>query len=537
MTLVDDSPNQTVTDPSDVGGAEERKLPPPSYWTGSTLDVGALRHPTESSRFALALLGCSAVVSLFLYGLVATGAAQEILVRLLVVVGLFFLIWLSVQLWRIRLLADGVKVDAATLPDVQQVVDFVRHRLSYDRRLEIFVVDKVSRVMAADAPPIALTSFFGVRVIVAEGAALGDLSNERERQQLVFVLATYVGALKARHTRWSPYLMALEMLGLGKLVAPLVSPWYRATVYTGDRIAYACCGDLGVSLEAVYRTLVGKEVAPHLRDVGLVAQALTVRRKIVLRLAQLLRRSPHATSRYLDLLSFVAEREPNAYRDFRGALGPAPGAIDEVVTTLQRRRRLAAAAPISVVVALVMVVGSVAASVAAQADESESGFSSDYSDPADETPPTDQVAPPPASEPTTEAPTTEPSEIPVTLGEMFPRVDFTRCTELTDNPERATALEGARCTFTPGIVAEFENFTSAELERDVALWMPSATSSDTWSRGGPTIGRILYVPLASGASAIYWTYDDYGFAVLAYADSSATVSFPGLVSWWESFVG
>jgi hypothetical protein len=67
--------------------------------------------------------------------------------------------------------------------------------------------------------------------------------------------------------------------------------------------------------------------------------------------------------------------------------------------------------------------------------------------------------------------------------------------------------------------------------------MPSATSSDTWSRGGSTIGRILYVPLASGASAIYWTYDDYGFAVLAYADSSVTVSFPGLVSWWESFVG
>jgi hypothetical protein len=535
MTLIDDPPDMTAIDPGSVGAPNARPLPPPSYWTGSTLDVGALRHPTESSRFALALLGCTAVVSLVVFGLVASGAVKEMLVALLVVVGLFVLIWLSVQLWRIRLLADGVKVDVATLPEVQQVVDFVRHRLAYDRRLEIFVVDKVSRVMAADAPPITLTSYFGVRVIVAEGAALGDLSNERERQQLVFVLATYIGALKARHTRWSPYLMALEMLGLGKLVSPLVSPWYRATVYTGDRIAYACCGDLGVSLEAVYRTLVGKEVAPHLRDVGLVAQALAVRRKVVLRLAQLLRRSPHATSRYLDLLSFVAEREPDAYRDFRELLGPSPGAVDQVIATLQNRRRLAAAAPVSVVLALLMLLVSAAAGVAAQADEYPPEAAGDFTDGGTqptEVPPTATVEEVPDTVVTDPV---GPPAVPATLHEMFPGVDFSQCVELTDASGRAVALQGARCTFRPGIIAEFQSYTSSELERDVAVWIQSATSSDTWRRGDSTIGRILYVPLASGAKGIYWTYDRYGFAVLAYAAPGEDVSFSDVESWWVSF--
>jgi hypothetical protein len=35
----------------------------------------------------------------------------------------------------------------------------------------------------------------------------------------------------------------------------------RATVYTGDQIAYSCCHDFQVSLAAVYRLLVGRELS------------------------------------------------------------------------------------------------------------------------------------------------------------------------------------------------------------------------------------------------------------------------------------
>jgi hypothetical protein len=54
--------------------------------------------------------------------------------------------------------------------------------------VDVFVVDKVSRVLKPDAAPITLTTFFGVRVIVCEGGALGDLKNKRQREQLVFLL-------------------------------------------------------------------------------------------------------------------------------------------------------------------------------------------------------------------------------------------------------------------------------------------------------------------------------------------------------------
>src|SRR4029453_15782689 len=108
--------------------------------------------------------------------------------------------------------------------------------------------------------------------ILVEGDVIGDLSDDRQRAQFVFLLATLVGALKARHTTWSLILSILQGLVLPRLVGPFVAPWYRATVYTGDRIAAACCGDLNVSLQAFYRDLVGKDISTHVRPGGFVTQ-------------------------------------------------------------------------------------------------------------------------------------------------------------------------------------------------------------------------------------------------------------------------
>ena len=328
----------------------------------------------------------------------------------------------------------------------------------------------------------------------------------------------------------------LQISGLAKLLFPFVFPWYRATVYTGDRIAYSCCGDLDVSLEAVYRALVGKEVAPHLRPGGLVAQALTVRRKVVLRLAQLLRPSPHATSRYLELLSFVAASEPDAYGGFRTALGAGPSDVDNVISALQRRPRFVAAAPIAVVLAALMLAGSAVAGVEAQGDESDVVASFE---PVDTTSPTVGTTELPAStspETTTALTpaTTAASEAPSTLNEMFPKVDFTKCAGLSAGAGRATAIRIERCTFSPGITAEFQNYGSTELERDVAGWSRRATYSATWSQGA-SHGRVLYVPVAGGRTGIYWTYDPDGFSVLAYASSNGNLSFADVKSWWQTF--
>jgi len=211
--------------------------------------VADLRHPAEPSRFALALVALSVVVGIALFVMISLGQATELIAIIVAIVVVVLLIWVLVQILRIRLLGDAVLVSAQTLPEVQDVVDVVRARLAYTRRVDLFVVDKISRVLSSDAAPITLTSFFGVHVLVAEGDALGDLAEDHERQQLLFTLATYVGALKARYAQWwHPLFTAFQMTGLTMFVAPFVFPYYRATVYSGDRIAYACCGDLDVSL-------------------------------------------------------------------------------------------------------------------------------------------------------------------------------------------------------------------------------------------------------------------------------------------------
>lgn len=360
MTHIDGRPSETTL--TDNPSLEKNKRVAPA----SPLDINALRHPTEASRFALALVASTVAVSIAVYVLVSLGRAAEVLLLLLSLAAMFVLLWLLLQLWRVRLLADSVKVTRETLPEVQDAVDTVRQRLDYYGRVDLFVTDKISRVLSAEAPPITLTSYFGVRVIVAEGAALGDPSSEQERSHLLFLLATHFGAIKARHTQWSPFLIALQISGLPKLVSLFIYPWYRATIYTGDRIAYACCGDLGVGVQAVYRAMAGKEAAPHLRASGLVDQALSVRRNMVLRLSQLLRPVPHATNRYLDLLSFAADREPAAFQTFRAALGPARDEADSVFARMRRRRPLILAPAVGLVLSALLLGGGVAAGLGVQ---------------------------------------------------------------------------------------------------------------------------------------------------------------------------
>ena len=332
--------------------------------------MGALRHPYEGSRFAIALVASALSVAFGVLVLVMIGQQSEIALIVLLVVASLAAAWVLIQLWRIRLLADAVLVGPQTLPEVQAAVDTVRERLDFHGRLPVFVVDRIGRVMTGEAAAVTLTSFFGVNVLVAEGGALGDLSDEGDHERLVFVLATYFGAVKARTAQWTPFLYALQFTFLPKLVFPFVYPWMRATVYTGDRIAYACCGDLNIGLEACYRALVGKEVAGHIQASGLTGQALTVRSRFLLRLTQLLRPVPHVTNRYLDLLSFAAVYEPAAYERFRGSLDPSVAAVDGVLHRLQKRRPSPVAIPVGVALSALLLIGGVVVAQVLRAPDS-----------------------------------------------------------------------------------------------------------------------------------------------------------------------
>ena len=58
--------------------------------------------------------------------------------------------------------------------------------------------------------------------------------------------------------------------------ASIVAPWERATVYTVNQVAAACCGSLDESVIALNRLLVGKDLADSVGITGLMYQAVTV---------------------------------------------------------------------------------------------------------------------------------------------------------------------------------------------------------------------------------------------------------------------
>ena len=277
-----------------TGAVADTQAPQETVGAEPLLDVSRLRHPYEASRFALAMLGSAVVASLVVFVVLSVVTLEGVLLWALGAVGFVLVLWLALQLWRVRLLADGVKVDPRTMPALAQVVQDVRERLMYTRRVDVFVVDRLARLIPGEIRTTSLTSFFGVRVVLLEGGVVGDLEDDEARRRLTFVLATHIGALKARHAQWTTLLLLppLDALKLNIIVWPLVTPWLRATVYTGDRIAYVCCGDLSISAQAAYRALVGGEAVTQLQRPGLIEQALAVRRSRILRLAQLLRGTP-----------------------------------------------------------------------------------------------------------------------------------------------------------------------------------------------------------------------------------------------------
>jgi hypothetical protein len=469
-------------------------------------------------------------IALALMVMVSVGQAVQLIAIILGIIVALLLIWVAVQIWRIRLLGDAVLVTAQTLPAVQEVLDSVRERLGYHRRLDLFVVDKISRVLSGDSAPVTLTSFFGVHVLVAEGDAVGDLADPKERQQLLFTLATYVGALKSRHAQWwSPLFTAFQMTGLGRFAAPFVLPYYRATVYSGDRIAYACCGDLDVSLQAVYRALVGRDVAKHLRAEGFTGQALAVRRRYLLRFAQLLRATPHATNRYLELLAFVQQMSPAVYAAHRPLLAGVAAQVEPVLVELGRKRASPGVVSVGVALAGAVLAGGLVLGVELR------NWVGGVPGATDGDGLTPVPGPSPAPEPA--APTTE--EL---LLEFLPADMRTDCAAISGGTsvQPVGSIECALSGDRPELIQLHAYETPDAMEAavdELAAGLPSDDCTSgfegrtSWSLGDETQGPLACYVSTSGHSTLVWGSTDR--AVVGVAQDSAW-SLTTLYDWWTA---
>jgi len=321
-------------------------IPPVSATPVEALDIRALVHPAEDSRLLLAL-SASAVVFGFAAMVVYASAGWTMLVEgagYLTAAGVS--LWLSLQIYRSRLLGGAVRVTETTLPELQSVLDEVRVRLNYHKPVDVYVLDKV-------AGGSAMTSYLGTRLIQIDGGLAADLLGEEHRAELRYMIGRHIGQLKARHQRLWPILVAISTVNYLKFLQFFLAPYYRATAKSGDQIGAACCGDIQATAVMMNRLLVGKELGPRLLAKGILDQAAIVRRRWLPRLAQLFMSEPHSTNRYLNLLAFFARVAPQEIARWRASLdeGTASRLTAAIRASAHKRAPRRRMNPVSVLVA------------------------------------------------------------------------------------------------------------------------------------------------------------------------------------------
>jgi hypothetical protein len=287
--------------------------PPVSAAPMRSLDIRALQHPAEDSRLLLAL-SASAVVFGFAAMTAYASLGWAVLVEYaayIAAAGIVF--WVSLQIYRSRLLGGAVRVTETTLPELQSVFDEVRARLNYHKPVDVYVMDKVDGGSS-------MTSYLGTRLIRIEGGLAADLLGDDHRAELRFMIGRHIGQLKARHQRLLPIMLAISVVHSVKFLQLFLAPYYRATAKSGDQIAAACSGDIQATAGMMNRLLVGKELGPRLVVKGVLDQAAIVKRRWLPRLAQLFQSEPHATNRYLNLLAFFARVAPEEIGRWRASL-------------------------------------------------------------------------------------------------------------------------------------------------------------------------------------------------------------------------
>jgi hypothetical protein len=279
------------------------------------LSVSDLRHPWEGSRFLLALVPSVATLVVVPVCFYAAGGVKAVAVFVGAVVAVVVSVWVLIQIHRARLLGGAIRVSSASLPEVQAVVDDVCRRLDYRGRFDVWILEKVDG-------QVTLTSYLGTKMILVEGGLASDLVTDDRRAQLTFLIARFVGALKAKHLRLTPLQVVIASIKSLKFVNIFIHPYERAIVYSGDQIGLACAGGLGAGLGVINRLLVGKEIAPEVGAEGVLVQAEEARRGVLPRVAQLTSSHPNLTNRYLNLLRFGRHFDRRDYEATIEAIDP-----------------------------------------------------------------------------------------------------------------------------------------------------------------------------------------------------------------------
>lgn len=301
-------------------------------------DVRDLQHPYEYSRLLLAVSSTLIVfgtIVLWIFIVLPELVVPFLGPAVVTVLALAVTIWTFVLVYHARLLGSAVRVGPDTLPRLAGIIEDVRTTLGYRHKVDVYVSDKASS-------PVSAWNFLGTRIILLEGGLVADLQEDAKQPQLVFLLGSEFGRMKARHRQFPLVVAWLEGQENLKFLHLFLAPYFRATTYSGDQIGTACCHDFRAAAELLNRLLVGKDLSPSLAASGVVDQAMMVNSRWLPRFAQLAMNEPHLTNRYLNLMAFARVTSPAAAQVYFDTFEPSTRErLMQVIEESSQRRRAA----------------------------------------------------------------------------------------------------------------------------------------------------------------------------------------------------
>ncbi|MDO5978035.1 M48 family metallopeptidase [Flavivirga spongiicola] len=260
-------------------------------------------YPNESNRFNLAML---TGIPIAILGLILTIASFGLI---LIYIGVIvFFVWFSLSIAKMNLVGNSVKVSSHNFPEIFNIYTEVKKELSYTKEVQIYIVEDGS-VNAF------LAKFFKTQFIVLNSELVKDmLSNKDKLIQMKWIIARFVGALKAKHFKTTILKLIFENLERIKIFNFFLLPYERATQYTGDNIGMMVTQNVEQSIVAFNKLMVGNDLSLKIEFRGILDQGKMLRNDSFFSfLARAFSSHPHLINRYLNLLAYASKEFPEQF--------------------------------------------------------------------------------------------------------------------------------------------------------------------------------------------------------------------------------
>ncbi|QMU66328.1 MAG: M48 family metalloprotease [Flavobacteriaceae bacterium] len=260
-------------------------------------------YPKEGNRFNLAMI---IGIPIALFGLILTIASFGLI---LIYIGLIiFFVWFSLSIAKMNLIGNSVKVSIHNFPEIFNIYKEVKEELSYNKEIQIYIVEEGS-VNAF------LAKFFKTRFIVLNSELVKDMISSKDKLvQMKWVIARFIGALRAKHFKTTMLRLIFENVEKIKVFNLFLLLYERATQYTGDNIGMMMTQNVEQSLIAFNKLMVGNDLQLNINFKGILNQGKYLENNSFFSfLARAFSSHPHLVNRYLNLLAYASKEFPGQF--------------------------------------------------------------------------------------------------------------------------------------------------------------------------------------------------------------------------------